>query len=82
MDEEQEFIVEAQRVRDEQVMSQGGETGYEPDPAIQQAIDAAANSNVEPGSGEPGFMGLGGLSNSDVKAQQDEIAERARNVSA
>lgn len=82
MDEEQEFMLEAQKVRDEQVMSQGGESGYEPDPAIQDAIDAAASSNVEPGSGEPGFMGLGGLSNSDIKAQQDDIAERARNIGA
>jgi hypothetical protein len=82
MNEEQEFIVEAQKVRDEQVMTQGGGTGYEPDPAIQEAIDAAASSNTEPGSGEPGFMGLGGLSNSEVRAQQEDIAERARNVSA
>ncbi|HEX2053011.1 MAG TPA: hypothetical protein VHJ78_04690 [Actinomycetota bacterium] len=83
MNEEQEFLVEAQRARDAQVMGQGGQASYEPDPAIQEAIDdAVQNSTVEPGSMEPGFMGMGGLSKSDVEAQERDIAERARNVTA
>jgi hypothetical protein len=77
MDDEQEFIAEAQRVRDEQVASQ--ET-HEADPAVQASIDHAnetAGTGPEPGSGEPGFLELGGLSKSEIEAQQQEVAERA-----
>jgi len=77
MDEEQEFIADAQRVRDEQVASQG--TNYEVDPAIQAGIDHAienAESGPEPGSEEPGLLGIGGLSKSDIEAQKEDIAQR------
>jgi hypothetical protein len=75
VDDEQTFLVEAQKVRDQQVAEQGG-AEYQPDPAIQDAIDAAEASGTEPGSGEPGFMGLGGLSNSEIEAQKQDIAQR------
>lgn len=81
MDDEQTFLVEAQKVRDQQVAEQGS-AGYEPDPAIQDAIDAAASSGSEPGSEEPGFMGLGGLSNSEIEAQKQDIAQRESAVDA
>jgi len=78
MDDEQEFIAEAQRVRDEQVASQ--DVTNEEDPAVQASIDhanATAGSGPEPGSGAPGFMELGGLSKEEIEAQQQEVAERA-----
>jgi hypothetical protein len=81
MDEETEFLLDAQRERDKQVAEQGG--SYEPDPAIQDAIDqaqAAAAGGPEPGSEEPGLLGLGGLSRAEIDAQQQEIAERQRAV--
>ena len=75
---EEEFMAEAQRIRDEQVA--GGGPGI--DPAVQGAVDHAAStagSGPEPGSQEPGFMGLGGLSSAEVEAQKQEIArERYR----
>lgn len=86
MDQEQEFLVDAQRKRDEQVVEQGGP--HEVDPAIQAGIDEAmanAENGPEPGSEEPGFMGLGGLSKSAVEAQKQDIARResaAKKVSA
>jgi hypothetical protein len=80
VDDEQTFLVEAQRVRDQQVAETGGE--YQPDPAIQDAIDAAEASGTEPGSGEPGFLGLGGLSNSEIEAQKQDIAQRGSSVDA
>lgn len=78
MDDEQTFLVEAQKVRDEQVGGQGG--GYEPDPAMQAAIEAAEQSPTEPGSQEPGFLGLGGLSTGDIEAQKQDIAQRGGSV--
>ncbi len=78
MDDEQTFLVEAQKVRDQQVAEQG--VTYEPDPAIQAGIDQAMETPPEPGIGEPGFMGLGGLSKSAVEAQQAEIAQREDSV--
>ena len=80
MDDEQTFLVEAQKVRSQQVVEQGAPAGYEPDPAMQAAIDAAEQSDTEPGSQAPGFLGLGGLSPGDIEAQKDEIAQRAQNV--
>ena len=79
MDDEQTFLVEAQKVRDDQVQ-QGGAARYEPDPAMQAAIDAAEQSNTEPGSEEPGFLGLGGLSSGDIEAQKQDIAQRGSAV--
>ena len=79
MDDEQTFLVDAQKVRDQQVAEQGG-GNYEPDPAIQDAIDAAASSGSEPGSEKPGFLGLGGLSNSEIEAQKQDITERGNAV--
>ncbi len=79
MDDEQTFLVEAQKVRDQQVAQEGGGE-YQPDPAIQDAIDAAEASGAEPGSGEPGLMGLGGLSASEIEAQKQDIAERGSAV--
>lgn len=79
MSEEQEVLAEAKRVRATQV----DVPGYEIDPAIQSGIDAAKERDAtgpEPGSDEPGFMGLGGLSKSEVEAQKEEIARRASNV--
>lgn len=78
MDEEQVFLVDAQKERDQQVAQQGG--GYEPDPAIQDAIDAAEASDSVPGSEEPGFLGMGGLSAGDIAAQKQDIAERKQNA--
>ncbi|CAN5888039.1 hypothetical protein BH23ACT12_BH23ACT12_20900 [soil metagenome] len=78
MDEEQVVLVEAQKKRDQQVVEQG--VSYEPDPAIQDAIDEATESGSEPGSEEPGFLGMGGLSAGDIAAQKEDIAQRARNV--
>jgi hypothetical protein len=78
MDEEQEVLIDAQRERDKQVAEQGA-SSYEPDPAIQDAIDhakATAADGPEPGSEAPGLMGLGGLSRAEIDAQQQEIAER------
>ena len=74
MDDEQTFLVEAQKERDQQVAEQG--VAYEPDPAIQEGIDQAMETPPEIGSGEPGFLGLGGLSKSEVEAQKAEIAQR------
>lgn len=77
METEHEFIADAQRIRDHQVAQQGA--NYEPDPAIQAGIDQAmqdAASGPEPGSQQPGFMGLGGLSKAEVDAQKDEIVQR------
>ena len=81
MNEEQEFLVEAQKVRDEQLASQGA--SYEPDPAVQAAIDhvaETAGSGPEPGSAAPGFMGLGGLSRAEIDAQKDDIAQRSKQI--
>lgn len=78
MDEEQEFMLDAQRERDKQLAEQGA-SSYEPDPAIQEAIDHAketAADGPEPGSEAPGLMGLGGLSRAEIEAQQQEIAQR------
>lgn len=81
MDEEQEFLVDAQQERDRQVAERGGP--YEPDPAIQDAIDhaqATAADGPEPGSEAPGLMGLGGLSRAEIDAQQQDIAARQSSV--
>lgn len=80
MNEEQEFLVDAQRTWDEQ--RTGDPADYRPDPAIQRGIDQAMDEagDVEPGSEEPGFMGLGGLSKSDIEAQKQDIARRAESV--
>lgn len=78
MENEQEVLAEAQRARAEQVDAQV--IGYEIDPAIQAGIDHAietAGTGPEPGSQEPGLMGLGGLSKSEVEAQKQDIAQRA-----
>jgi hypothetical protein len=75
MDEEQEFLEEAQRVRDEQLASEG----VEGDPAVQAAIDHAAETagtGPEPGSEQPGYFGLGGLSSSEIEAQKLDTARR------
>lgn len=72
MDDEQEFLAEAERVRDEQVR-----VSNEVDPAVQASIDHAnqtAGTGPEPGSQQPGFFGLGGLSKAEIDAQQQEIA--------
>jgi hypothetical protein len=76
MSEEEDFLAQAERVRQEQVGSQGG-TG---DPAVQGAVDHAqqtAGSGPPPGSQEPGFFGLGGLSSSEVEAQKQDIAQQS-----
>ena len=75
MDDEQEFLAEAERVRDEQVRDNAPEV----DPAVQASIDhanATAGTGPEPGSGAPGFMELGGLSKEEIEAQQQEVAAR------
>ncbi len=77
MNEEQGFLAEAQRVRDEQVASQGVTSNV--DPAVQAGIDHAietAGSGPKPGSRAPGLRGLGGLSKSDIDAQKKDIAQR------
>lgn len=77
MDEGQEFLAEAERVRQEQVGAQGGTPAV--DPAVRGAVEHAeqtAGSAPEPGSGEPGLMGLGGLSASDIDAQKEDIARQ------
>jgi hypothetical protein len=82
MDGEQEFLADAQRERDKQLAEQGG-SSYEPDPAIQDAIDHAketAATGPEPGSEAPGLMGLGGLSKAEIDAQQQDIAQRQSSV--
>lgn len=79
MSEEQEVLAEAERARAAQV----DVVGYEIDPAIQSGIDAAKEREAtgpEPGSDEPGFMGLGGLSKGEVEAQKQDIARRASKV--
>jgi hypothetical protein len=79
MSEEQEVLAEAERARATQV----DVVGYEIDPAIQAGIDAAKEREAtgpEPGSDEPGFMGLGGLSKGEVEAQKQDIAQRASKV--
>ena len=79
MNEQQQFLADAERVREEQLERHG--SSYEVDPAIQAGIDHAietAGSGPEPGSQAPGFMGLGGLSKADVQAQQEDIAQRSR----
>ncbi|HEX2177969.1 MAG TPA: hypothetical protein VHL54_00395 [Actinomycetota bacterium] len=79
MSEEQEVLAEAERTRATQV----DVVGYEIDPAIQAGIDAAKERDAtgpEPGSDEPGFMGLGGLSKGEVEAQKQDIAQRASKV--
>ena len=74
----QDFLAEAGQVRQEQLAGKGP-VG---DPAVQSAIDHAtqtAGSGPEPGSEEPGFMGLGGLSSAEIEAQKQDIArERYR----
>ena len=83
MDEEQEFLAEAERVRGEQAGSQGATP--EVDPAVQASVDYAnetAGSGPEPGSQQPGFFGLGGLSSSEIEAQKQEIAQSKSNVEA
>ncbi len=77
MNEEQEFLAEAQRARDEQVASRGATSNV--DPAVQAGIDHAietAGTGPEPGSKAPGLLGLGGLSRSDIDAQKQDIAQR------
>lgn len=79
MDDEQTFLVDAQKERDKQVAG-GDAPGYEPDPALQDAIDAAEASGSDPGSEEPGLMGMGGLSKSEIEVQKQDIAQRKENV--
>jgi hypothetical protein len=75
--DEQQFLADAERVRDEQVGSGAGTA--QGDPAVQAAIDHAnetAGTGPEPGSQQPGYFGLGGLSNSEIEAQKQEIAQQ------
>jgi hypothetical protein len=75
MNEEQDFLAQAEQVRGEQVAAQQDQV----DPAVQAAVDHAqqtAGSAPPPGSGQPGFMGLGGLSAGEIEAQKADIAQQ------
>jgi hypothetical protein len=77
MNEEEQFLADAEQVREEQVGPQGSTPQV--DPAVQAGIDYAAEtagSAPEPGSGEPGFFGLGGLSKMEIEAQKQSIGRQ------